>query len=65
MSWSGGVLEKLSSEPCELRARLSPGDISGEVALHKWSRQVGGERQFSSGHPAMQALNPAVYELFI
>ena len=29
------------------------------------SQDVSGERQFSSGHPAMQALNPAIYEIFV
>jgi len=29
------------------------------------ANQLKGEREFSSGHPAMQALNPAVYELML
>ena len=27
--------------------------------------EVIGERDFSSGHPAMQALNPSVYEMIV
>jgi hypothetical protein len=28
-------------------------------------RQVVGDRVFSSGHPAMQALNPRVYQIIV
>lgn len=42
--------------------RLGP-DL--EVRTHPEYRQVLGDREFSSGHPAMQALNPRVYQMII
>lgn len=59
MSWSGGRLATAADEGCRMRLRLSP--------MH-WSsagRAVIGEREFSSGHPVMQALNPRVYEILL
>lgn len=35
------------------------------LAAAKWYRQVLGDKEFSSGHPSMQALNPIVYEVFL
>ncbi len=57
MSWSGGRLEPPPSSPCRTRVRLRP------TAWSAMSHQVSGERRFSSGHPAMQALNPRTYDL--
>lgn len=65
MSWSGGRLETQNTERCRLRLRLQvpwPRTDHGRSSLY---RQLIGEREFSSGHPAMQALDPAVYELFL
>jgi hypothetical protein len=64
-SWSGGRLEKVAPAPCEVRARLVPEERPRDVDWQRWYRQVLGDRRFSSGHPAMQALNPQVYELFL
>jgi hypothetical protein len=64
LSWSGGRLEAQDSTDCHVGVRLrveSP--PSGPAAM--LDRQVTGDREFSSGHPAMQALNPTVYELAI
>lgn len=43
-----------------LRLRPKPDNPSSRVA-----RQVLGDKFFSSGHPAMQALNPAVYQVVL
>jgi hypothetical protein len=63
LGWSGGQLEKESVPPCRVRVRMSPGELARDQA--RINAQVSGDREFSSGHPAMQALNPAVYELFL
>jgi hypothetical protein len=65
LSWSGGRLETENSANCHVGIRLrveSPRNRSAGAALE---RQVIGDKEFSSGHPAMQALNPTVYELLI
>ncbi len=59
MSWSGGRLEPPGNHPCWPRFRLSPAGRSPRTA------EVSGDREFSSGHPAMQSLNPRVYEIFL
>ena len=63
MSWSGGLLESQDAPGCHvgIRVRLE----SSSSATYTLERQIMGDKQFSSGHPAMQALNPTVYELFI
>ena len=68
MHWSGGRLAEQPDEPCRIRARFAvPQNAAGEypASAHKFLRLVGGERQFSSGHPAMQALNPVIHEIFV
>jgi hypothetical protein len=65
MSWSGGRLDEQDTERCRVRLRLQvpwPRTDHGRSSLY---RQLIGERDFSSGHPAMQALDPLVYELFL
>lgn len=42
--------------------RLSP---SVEARSYPEYRQVIGDREFSSGHPAMQVLNPGVYQMIV
>ncbi len=65
MSWAGGQLEAQNSKDCRVRVRLR--DESGPAGQGPVNlrRQVAGDREFSSSHPAMQAINPKVYELFI
>jgi hypothetical protein len=64
-SWEGGRLDSLWRAPVNgghlvwLRLRPAPG------ADRKLQTEVAGERLFSSAHPAMRALDPAVYDLFI
>jgi hypothetical protein len=62
-SWSGGRLERGETAGCRMRvALLPPGGAEGWPAV--W-QQVIGDRAFSSGHPAMQQLNPRVHRLFL
>jgi hypothetical protein len=65
MSWSGGRLVEQDSTGCRLRLRLTPDWEKTEDGRSRLYLQLIGERQFSSGQPAMQALNPSVYELLI
>jgi len=50
-------------------ASVSPGSGAGsdlaDPARARFYNQVIGDREFSSGHPAMQALNPFVYEIWL
>ena len=61
-SWAGGRLEGAETAGCLIRVALRPpGDGNWPAA---W-QQVVGDREFSSGHPAMQQLNPRVYMLLL
>lgn len=61
MSWAGGFLEREGTPTCRTGARLRPSAEQRDPII----RQVIGERRFSSGHPAMQQLNPRVYDLWL
>ena len=71
VSWSGGRLTGPDGAGCRMRLSLNdPFETpraSNEIAARQaLSRQVMGDRQdFSSGHPAMQALDPQVYRMFL
>ena len=65
MDWSKGLLDSASDGPCRIRARFSPTAEAREMDSRKWYAQLRGEIEFSSGHPAMQALNPVIYEIFV
>ena len=61
MSWSGGRLSEQDGRGCRVRMRLRPsGDERPAIG-----NQVSGMAEFSSGHPAMQQLNPRVFELWL
>jgi hypothetical protein len=64
--WDGGRLDSLWRGGPENKVlvwlRLSP-DSAGYQSSH--SHEVAGDRVFSSSLPAMRALNPRVYALFI
>jgi len=63
LSWAGGFLETPSSEVCTLMIHMFPRprpDVPMEV-----SRQVARGADYSSGHPAMQELNPRVVSFTI
>jgi hypothetical protein len=63
VTWEKGRLKSADqSSGCTDRVYLLPVD---EVrARPQWSRQLG-RGEFSSGHPAMQALNPRVYQMTV
>ena len=62
VSWSGGALETSTSTQCQVNVRFLP----DQPALDsQWYRQVLGDREYSSDHPAMQALNPRIYEIWL
>jgi len=63
-SWSGGSLGKQEVDHCTEWARLRPEEhvVDG---MKRYYYQVLGDREFSSGHPAMQALNPRVYMVIL
>jgi hypothetical protein len=59
IGWSGGRLDSLWSD--RVIVRLAPADD----APAELEAQVLGDRNYPSEHPAMQALNPTVYEILI
>jgi hypothetical protein len=62
-SWRGGRLEVQDSVDCHVGVRLRVEDPDGGAT--SLMREIDGDRIFSSGHPAMQAINPTVYALFL
>ncbi len=66
LDWSGGELAEFDrgteggSSGRNLILRLAPRDVPRNQPDY-W--KVKGSREFSSGHPSMQAFNPVVYEL--
>ena len=61
-SWSGGRLDQQDTPGCRVSLRALP---PGEGPWPGVWEQVVGTAEFSSGHPAMQQLNPRVTELFL
>ena len=60
ISWRDGRLAAAPSSPCNVRV------VFAEPAeTPPFSRQVLGAGRFSSGHPAMQALNPRIDRLWL
>lgn len=64
MSWAGGKFDTDQPSACRTRARFTTGESLTEEH-QRWRRDVIGDRDFSSGHPAMQALDPYVYEIWL
>lgn len=62
LTWAGGRLEGSSARSCSTRVRMRPDQTTDTQG---WYRQVIGDREFSSGHDAMQALNPRIYEIWL
>ena len=62
LSWGGGKLGTLTSTTCDLQMNLDSLDAPSSVR-QKWVKQVTGDHELSSGHPAMQALNPRISSL--
>jgi hypothetical protein len=65
MSWSGGKLEAQNANRCRVRMRLGPDWDNADAKARGLMDQTDGASEFSSGHPAMQGLNPTVNELFL
>jgi hypothetical protein len=62
-SWGRGRLRAISVDGCTLSISLQPsGELRIDPALYS---QVSRGRDFSSGHPAMQAINPRVTSLIV
>jgi len=65
MSWSGGKLEAQDTNDCRVRVRLGPDWDNMDAKLHALVSQLEWALEFSSGHPAMQGLNPTANELLL
>ena len=62
-SWGRGRLQSASTDDCRVSINLQPtGDRRIDPAF---SKQVFRGSEFSSGHPAMQAINPRVVALVV
>jgi len=62
VDWRGGRLKDLQNAERRVFIRLEP--ASRQYSSPDY-RQVIGDRDFSSGHPAMQRLNPRVYQIVV
>jgi hypothetical protein len=66
VSWAGGRLTAASGSSCQMRLSLDPGRIDWRTRADRMAFEaVVGDRVFSSGHPAIQQLNPVVYKMFL
>lgn len=69
LSWDGGTLESLNGAECQLKIWLRPSEDGSNnqmtVARQRLANQVAKDGNYSSGHPAMQALNPQVYQMML
>jgi hypothetical protein len=62
-SWSGGVLAEGELPPCTIWARFSNAEERLTTEEARLFRQVQGERDFSSGHPGVQAAHARVWQI--
>jgi len=62
LSWGNGRLKTQGSGSCAVNIYLLPVE---RTAIDPAIRRQLNVREFSSGHPAMQALNPRVYQMLI
>ena len=60
-SWADGLLDQLANSPCRFIVRMNP-EEGADIALQN---TVMGDREYSSGHPSMQRLNPKAYEFLL
>jgi hypothetical protein len=65
LSWGRGTLARPDSASCKVGARLRPEASAPDSRRQALIQQVSGDTEFSSGHPAMQELNPRVYEVWL
>jgi hypothetical protein len=61
LSWAGGALEPAADAACRVIVRLQPSEDADDALAN----QVQGDGEYSSGHPAMQALDPRVYQIML
>src|SRR5262245_16730316 len=61
MSWAGGRLAARDTGGCQIRFRFR--EASDGSKPGNYSQIARGDREVSSSHPAMQALNPMVWEM--
>jgi hypothetical protein len=62
-SWGRGRIQNMDTERCRVRISFQPNwEGTGDPLL---LRQVVQGREFSSGHPAMQTINPSVRAVWI
>ena len=64
LSWGVGNIGKYKSE-CKIIVRLRPISFLQSKRFQKLYNQVIGSREYSSGHLAMQALNPRIYQIIL
>ncbi len=65
-TWSGGRLARAEKDGCVISARFAVIQREdGSIPNERVFRQVLGERAYSSGHPAMQTLNPIVRTVYV
>lgn len=62
ISWEGGNLE---GQPREMWLALTPDQEAYQQTSGNEAGQVSGDREFSSGHPVMQKLNPRLMFLAV
>lgn len=63
-SWGAGKLKSVDADDCKIRIILFP--TSDGPRVPRWLvKQVHQHKEFSSGHPAMQALNPRVVSIYV
>jgi hypothetical protein len=64
-SWESGLLARQDADGCRIGFRFNSPDAAARPDLRALLRQVTGDRPYSSGHRAMQALNPRINEAVI
>jgi hypothetical protein len=64
-SWAGGKVDAATARGCKLKVWLMPRASERNLATQKLESEVVGTREYSSGHPAMQRLNPRIYQLLL
>lgn len=64
-SWSQGRLAVPENATCGMRLSVEPPPGPMPDSVSRYYAQVVGDRKFSSGHLAMQMIQPRVYQLFL
>ena len=65
LPWQSERLGGATVDGCRVRIRLAPDWRTMDQDASALMKQLKGEREYSSGHPALQSLNPTVSELFL